>query len=333
VVLGCAGLRVTWPVPSPVPTAAAALFALLPQVCFLNGYFNDQWFGLIAVGAIYWAAAAILRTGLRERPVLRCVAGLTMLVLSRMTDWPVAVVLVIAVARTWSVAPAAPRRMLAIGLLAPLLILGGWVGRNGRLYKAWDGGRVAQNASLNPVGYPAGVRARRVPGQVKARHPYLDAARGLARGTFMSYWGVFGYMGLLMPPPYYLFWLLFCLAAAAGLRLAARRLSGEDAARYPNMPTLLTFATVFWLVLLAHFFFNSGLFPSYRFNYQPQGRYLFGVLLPIVTFLALGLRELLRAARRESALTPLCALCALAANVWCLLQVTGARWPIVVWTP
>jgi hypothetical protein len=335
VLLAYLALRAAWPSPSPVPAAATALFALEPQAVFLNSYYNDEWFALIAVGFIYFATALMLTRGLTGRALLLAAVGLAWLGVSRLTAWPSVLALGIAVARAW---PGADRRRRAgflLCLLLPLLTAGSWIGRNIRTYGAWDGGEVTLNATLHPVGTPPGFRVRRFPGQVKAKHPYLYSAQkgGLLRATFMSFWGVFGYMGLLMPAGYYLGWLALCLAAAAGGWLGVKRLQQTPMGEPPALPLVVAFAAVALAVLLAHLFLNGGWVHSYRFNYQPQGRYLFGALLPILTLLTLGLRELLRAGRREGWLLPLCVAVSLGANVWCLRVITSSTWAMITWSP
>jgi hypothetical protein len=146
----------------------------------------------------------------------------------------------------------------------------------------------------------------------------------------MSFWGVFGYMGLLMPAAYYLLWGLFCAAGLVGLGMGLARSRPAREGRHPLLPLLFAYGLPALAVILGHVYFN--LYDPVA-AFQPQGRYLFGALVPILTFLVLGLAGLLRAVGREQWLAPFCAAWALAANFWCLAVISAAPWPRLIWVP
>jgi hypothetical protein len=331
--VGYLALRVTWPIPSPVPVAAGAVLAFMPQAVFMGSYFNDDWSGLLAAATVYCAVALVLRDGLRARSLAIGAAGLALVAASRLTYWPVAIALAVAILTRWRNSSARQRWGCAAILLPAGLIAGAWIARNQSLYHAWDGGQAAMFLAQHPAGLLPGFRVLPLHGHVPARHPYLyQYGLGyLARGTFMSFWGVFGYMGLLMPAGYYLFWALFCAAGIAGLGRAAARLGSAGLERHPRLPLVAAYLAVTGAVVVAHIYFNLLAPATHRVNYQPQGRYLFAALLPIVTLLILGLRELARASRHEGWLAPVCVVACLAANVWCLATVVAAPWSRVIW--
>jgi hypothetical protein len=100
-----------------------------------------------------------------------------------------------------------------------------------------------------------------------------------------SFVGLFGTMSLPLPQSQYWLVLLGVLFAFAGLWRG-------DSAERPNMSKLALLTLVAPPVLL--FLFTWG--RSYRFDFQPQGRYLFPSILPL--FAALGLGFALTGGRR-----------------------------------
>jgi hypothetical protein len=383
-------LRRLWPSPSPVPLAAAALFALGPQFVFVTSYFSDEWLALLAAGIVYYAAARLLAEGLRPRAIAWAIAGLSLLAVSRLTYWPAGLVAIIAAATRWKEAPRGARVAALMLLLVPAVAAGSWILRNERLYRAWDGGPAAAAAVQHPAGFLPGFHAVVPRDHVPAKHPYLyQVGLGyLLRGTFMSFWGVFGYMGLLMPAAYYALWAALCAIALLGpaienakarkkegraemlmrqqkepgdlpdprpistdqnersshsLRvffLSRFRVPSPDPQRRTPPPTptaqvtgqrlfLAAGIVVFALALMAHLYFNLLAPVSARANFQPQGRYLFSALVPLLALLALGLDRLL--AGRERWLVPLCALVAGASNAWALWIIHTGPWARLIW--
>jgi hypothetical protein len=220
-------------------------------------------------------------------------------------------------------------------MLLPLLAGAAWIGRNLQSYGEWEAGRAATYALQHPIGLLPGFQVTPVPDHVPGKHPYLYAAANmpvLLRSTFMSFWGVFGNMGLLMPAAYYVAWSLVCLAAAAGLWIGIRRLPPGELERRPQGLLLLAYLAIFGVIFAGYVYTTLFAPLSQRANFQPQGRYLFGALLPLLTFVVLGLRELLAARGGERWLAPACAGVALAANAWCLAVVASAPWARLTWT-
>src|SRR5262249_10862428 len=283
-------------------------------------------------GIVYYGTVLLLRDGLRAPGLARAGAGLALLGVARLTYWPAGFAVLVAVAVRWRGAALGGRAGGLVCLALPLLTAGGWIGRNERLYGQWAGGAASLATQQRPVGPLPEVTVTPTDAHVPSKHPalYRYGLGYLAAATFMSFWGVFGYMGLLMPAAYYGLWGLPCLAALVGLALAVARLGGHGLQNHPRLPVLAAFVTPLVLVLLGHVYLNL-LDPGAA--YQPQGRYLFGALLPIFTLMVLGLQELLRAWGRDRWLLPLCLGSAAAANGWCLWGVATAPWARLAWAP
>jgi len=131
--------------------------------------------------------------------------------------------------------------------------------------------------------------------------------------TFQSFWGQFGWMGVPMPPRYYVALGTFSLVALAGC-------VWYFSIKYPMSNTLESLSApslkfgigylIFWVILavLVYVYYNTTFV-------QHQGRYLFPALIPIGLIFTVGLRQwttLLPRAWRDVALAvPFAALAAL----------------------
>ncbi len=140
---------------------------------------------------------------------------------------------------------------------------------------------------------------------------------GLAT-TFRSFWGQFGWMGVLMDERIYLALAVLSLIAVCGLVLALPcALRNRD-----HAPSVALFALLFVFSLSLYIWYNLTFV-------QHQGRYLFPALVPVALGFAAGLSGALqpRAARR----TALCLLVALLLLViWDVLTGKGSRWLIAM---
>lgn len=110
----------------------------------------------------------------------------------------------------------------------------------------------------------------------------FEAVRRYALFTallFPSFWGNFGWLQRPAPIGVYAVWAVLCLAAAAGLIRMGR--GPRPAAVRPAI--VASWALALFLLAL------QTLLPMVGRQWQPQGRYLFPALLPLVSLLVLGL--------------------------------------------
>jgi 4-amino-4-deoxy-L-arabinose transferase-like glycosyltransferase len=168
----------------------------------------------------------------------------------------------------------------AILVFGPAALLGLlWWGRNAFVYGGMDIlGTAAHNAVV--VGQPR-------TSEWIAERGVGPTIAALARTTFQSFWGQFGWMGVVMPNWVYQPLLLFSLLALVGLlfAFAANRRSllrgGFDVLADVRPPALLILAGTLALSML--------LFLGYNVTFvQHQGRYLFPALIPIAIGVAAG---------------------------------------------
>ena len=102
------------------------------------------------------------------------------------------------------------------------------------------------------------------------------------RDTFRSFWGQFGWMGVVLDTRVYFVLLLLSGVALGGLALRAVR---RGRRRLPAALVLLASAVLF--TLLVYVWYNTQFL-------QHQGRYLFTALIPIAIFFCLGWEGVLR---------------------------------------
>jgi 4-amino-4-deoxy-L-arabinose transferase-like glycosyltransferase len=131
-----------------------------------------------------------------------------------------------------------------------------------------------------------------------ANYGLVETVRRLFQTTFQSFWGQFGWMGVVMPSWVYLPLLLFTVLTIAGLfwffwqrRTGETAASGRAAVRVTAIcGTILTLTFALSLLLLL----------TYNLTFvQHQGRYLFPGLIPIGIAVALAWTALIQPVRKR----------------------------------
>jgi len=180
-------------------------------------------------------------------------------------------------------------RSLALVFGPALLIAAPWWLRNMALYGGLDIYGLANHDAI-VVGQP------RTADWIREQGLGAWLERGITF-TFQSFWGQFGWMGVLMPT-----WLYRALAVGVGglvigfwlgrVKAAARR-----GLKARNTPYVILATTVLFVVL-AYLYYN-------RTFVQHQGRYLFPALIPIALGVVLAVEALVRLLRLPDRLHPL----------------------------
>jgi len=267
----------------------AAFIAFIPQHVAMTAGVNNDALAELVVGGTLWALMVYIGGG-RERP---WPVGLllAMALLTKTTAYFVVGVAVLAVMirwrqerRTWGWAVG----QLAWMLVPPLLLSAPWFIRNCLTY-GWH----------DPLGWAR--HGEVVVGQMRsseylALHGWGGLLSRLVRWTFQSFWGQFGWMGVVLPSRIYqaLLVISVCLVAGFIVWLIQRRRSSQLANLPIYQPTGLLLLA---LSALITFFFFAG----YNLTFlQHQGRYLFPALIPLGTASALGLSTLARVLPRRT---------------------------------
>ncbi len=281
-------VRAIFPTQPGLALITIALIAFIPQHVAMTAGVNNDALAELVVGGTLWALVVYVGGDReRDRPwqigLLLAVALLT-----KTTAYAVVVVAMVAVLvrwwrerRAWGWAVG----QLAWMLVPALIVSAPWFIRNGLTY-GWS----------DPLGL---VRHNEiVEGQLRtseylALHGWAAYWERAWRFTFQSFWGQFGWMGVVLPARIYKGLTLLSTLLVAGF--IAWLFQHRRPSQSTNLPiyqsTNSPILPLFLLALSAILTFFSFVWHNLTFV-QHQGRYLFPALIPIGVAVALGLDAL-----------------------------------------
>ncbi|NLX08399.1 MAG: glycosyltransferase family 39 protein [Chloroflexi bacterium] len=308
-----ATLRALFPRWPALALTGAAFMAFLPQhVSILASVSNDSLAELL-VGLTLLASVRYLdRTQPRPPIALGLLVGAALL--TKTTIYFLAGIAGLAVLLRWRRArwPLREAAGHIAAVLIPAVLLGGlWWARNLDVYGGTDFTGLARHDAVT-VGQP------RTDDYIETMYGgstrlYLE---NYARTTFRSFWGQFGWMGVVMAGWTYTLFLLFAVGVVPGAILFAGRHSWPRGLTPAQRESLFLFGIVLALVLAAYVLYNLDFV-------QFQGRYLYPALVPLALLAALGLRgwvDWLAGRWPVAAWLPVAAMFALAAFAWYALD-------------
>lgn len=265
-----------------VALAAAGFVAFLPQHLAMNAAANNDALTEVVIGLGLWLLA---RTLLDPRVadgrvwwLLGLVLGLGFL--TKLTAYPLAglmavALLLVARRRAWP-----RRRFIAAALQAyvPAILLGSlWWLRNIAVYGGLDFLATTRHDAI-VVGQPR-------TSEMLAQWGTVVYVQNFVQTTFQSFWGQFGWMGVVMDRRVYVALLLYSAGLLIGLlgafiiwRRAGRRLS-------PERGDVLVLLSVALLLAVAVYLYYNLTFVQF------QGRYLYPALPIIALGAGLALRQ------------------------------------------
>jgi len=167
------------------------------------------------------------------------------------------------------------RSLAAAGvrLFGPALLLGApWWLRNHFVYGGLD--------VLGTAAHDAAVSGQLRTGDWLQQMGAVEALRSFGQTTFRSFWGQFGWMGVVMDVRIYRVLFLCSLLALAGLLWASWRLAKREGKGKVAYPAAILSSTLA-LTLLVYLGYNVTFV-------QHQGRYLFPALIPIAVGVTIG---------------------------------------------
>ncbi|MCX7682218.1 MAG: glycosyltransferase family 39 protein [Anaerolineae bacterium] len=302
-VVAAGTIRAIFPARSDLALMTAAFIAFIPQhVAMSAGVNNDALAELIA-GATLWVLAGYIQQD-RMRPWLPGIL-LGAVLLTKTTIYALLGVALVAVwmrrrlqGHTWAWAG----REMAWMLIPALLVSAPWFIRNICVYGWGDPLALARHNAI--------VEGQPRSAEWLAGYGWSGLLLRMARTTFQSFWGQFGWMGVVLPQRYYVLLALFTIGALLGCAHWVFRGEELSGAQRAGLGLLLT---LFLLTVLA--------FLGYNLTFvQHQGRYLYPALIPIGLAFALGIdrwRQVLPKGLRCPATTVLFAAWA-AFDLYCL---------------
>jgi 4-amino-4-deoxy-L-arabinose transferase-like glycosyltransferase len=257
---------------APTALLALAIAAFVPQhvagfASVSNDGLTELWLSLLL-----WLSVVLQRVGTtgRRSAVVGLVVGLAML--TKLSGWVAAPVAAVALLLAPTKGGRKAQQLLVAGLVAAALVVP-WLVRGAMTYGIED---------------PLGLRRHDevVIGQPLTSNPDIPA---MAATLFRSFWGQFGWMGVLMDERIYLALGALSALFAAGALLWLMPWGGFRLE--PNRRGWLLAGLLLGGVALATIAYNVRYL-------QPQGRYLFPAMAAIAPLAAVGLRELLSERQR-----------------------------------
>jgi 4-amino-4-deoxy-L-arabinose transferase-like glycosyltransferase len=315
-VVAFGAVRTVFPTRPELALMAAACIAFIPQHVAMTAGVNNDALAELIVGGTLWALMAYVGVGCsRPWPIgLLLAAGL----LTKTTAYVAGGVAVLAVVvrwrqerRTWRWAAG----QLAWMLVPALIISTPWFIRNGLTYGWRDPLGLARHNEV-------------VEGQVRtseylALHGWAAYWERAGRFTFQSFWGQFGWMGVVLPARIYQALAVLSALLTAGFIawLIQQRRPSQSTSRSICQSTDLPSRPLLLLALSALLTFLT--FVVYNLTFvQHQGRYLFPALIPLGTAAALGLSTVARVLPQRMRAWAIGALFAglAALDVYCLFE-------------
>ncbi len=281
-------VRAIFPTQPGLALITIALIAFIPQHVAMTAGVNNDALAELVVGGTLWALVVYVGGDReRDRPwqigLLLAVALLT-----KTTAYAVVVVAMVAVLVRWR----RERRawgwavgQLAWMLVPALIVSAPWFIRNGLTY-GW-------NDPLGLVRHNEIVEGQLRTSEYLALHGWAAYWERAWRFTFQSFWGQFGWMGVVLPARIYKGLTLLSTLLVAGF--IAWLFQHRRPSQSTNLPihqsTNSPILPLFLLALSAILTFFSFVWHNLTFV-QHQGRYLFPALIPIGVAVALGLDAL-----------------------------------------
>lgn len=258
-------------------TVAAALAALNPQFCFLSGSVSNDGMAVAAASLVTYLGVRHALTPVKRRhptdPFL-VGAALGIALLVKLTVLPLAVFIILCLLAGARWRWGAGARAIAAGAAAAVVVSGWYFVRNAAVF----------GDLLGQAAYQITKDALVAERSLFSPYFFSLAADSFPALTFKSFWGYFGWMNVPLNPRLYHALALLCAAGVLGVAgHAAGALKAAAPARRREL-TLVGLLSLHALLSLAI---------TIRFNLtfvQPQGRYLFGSLLPLSILLLMGFR-------------------------------------------
>jgi 4-amino-4-deoxy-L-arabinose transferase-like glycosyltransferase len=283
VLLAYAVAAVVFPDQPLIPLGTAAFVAFLPQhIAMMAGVNNDSLTEFLIALALWmtlrWMSICVTGTQ-ADRWLVGLGVALGLGLVTKASFAPVVVLAGIAILIMWwrETDRQLPHllRHLALVFVPTLLIVMPWWARNAATYGGLDLYGMANHDAV-------------VVGQPRTADWIQDHGWGawLERWitfTFQSFWGQFGWMGVLMPVWLYRLLALCSLVGVVGLPVGLRQ--AREVASRPVIQDLQLFilGLLVVLVLLVYGYYNITFV-------QHQGRYLFPALIPVAIGAALAVK-------------------------------------------
>ncbi|MNW42156.1 hypothetical protein D3C74_193190 [compost metagenome] len=301
----------------------SCLFAFVPGYAFVNSYVNQDAFSICVNLFIIYFWLKCIKNNWSSKYVLLLGVGLALCLLTYLNGYVIIPLTMLLLLQAYFHLPKKEFIKKLTLLVIPIIIISGWWFI--RSYILYDGDIIGLKQS-NILSEKLAVE------ELKPSNRQTMYKQGVPlikmifdykwmRYTYKSFWGAFGYMDKWMDVKYYIIISVVHFLSIIGIMLIISRIIKKILKGKIKAVDFIRGHTVhFLLFLLILLSIALSLYYSYFSDFQPQGRYIYPALFPIVFFFCLGLKEII-SVRYRSFVYILSVSLMLCLNLYCLLKV------------
>lgn len=282
------------------------MVVFLPQNIFIHSYVNTDSMAMLSVAVIFDALLRAQRTGYGRKGCIQLAAGIILCAMSYYNAYGIIVAAILLFVSDYVHISGEKglqvewKPLLRNGMFISAIVLAGigwWFIRNAALY---DGDLIAMDArrecailTATPEFNPKTRATYQSSGTPLGEMLFGTGYLTLLRDSFIA---MFGPMRIPTHGLIYLyykrFWIVACITAALPVQLLWQRQEGKRAEG--NKKRLVFY---FGMALFCAITIGLSIYYSYTWEYQPQGRYILPVLIPLMYLVTLGVEKLCGLAR------------------------------------
>ena len=263
---------------------AMMFIGFLPQFTYLSSYVNNDVIAVTGISMILYSLINASQTKFNYKNSLILVSGIIVCLLGYMNSFPFVLIGVIYAVALLShqikkqiISLRNGLRILFCSVILTIIFVAPFYIRNWILYKDILGTHIFHERYVKWL--QAGGKA--------LQHPYTLGCKNLLLAsswiveTFDSFVGVFGYLSIFLKRGWYIFYLLLMYSGLLGYLMYCKRKKDK----------LLNIFSL--MVLIASLMVCTiSIYYSLNIDYQPQGRYVMGILPFLAICFAIGFNEI-----------------------------------------
>ncbi|HEX3025901.1 MAG TPA: glycosyltransferase family 39 protein [Clostridia bacterium] len=261
--------------------------AFLPQFSFANSYTNQDSFMMMlsAVTVYLWIRGIETQWDLKTVVLTGVVSGLMLLTYLNGYVLVVATLLIVLLTHPQKRSPEFFKKLLlCIGIL---LLISGWFFIRNAYYYHGDIFGLSTTTKISETKAAMGYKPSELISKLSIRHGLggLLVFTNWPSTSFVSFWADFGNMEITLNPYYYLAIFALMLISFIGLSYRFLQKKREGIASLFSNKLAITFLFVIFGAFALHVYY------SLNCDFQPQGRYLFPAIIPIVILMTKGFEQ------------------------------------------
>lgn len=301
----------------------SCLFAVIPGYSFVNSYVNQDSFSISVNLLIIYIWLRCLKSNWSSKNIFLLGIGLSLCLLTYMNGYVIIPVTMLLLLRAYFSFPRKEFIKKIALLVIPIVIISGWWFV--RSYVLYDGDVIGMKQN-NMLSEQLAIE------ELKPSNRQTMDKQGVSMtemifdyqwfsSTYKSFWGTFGYMDKWMDEKYYTTISVIHFISLIGCFFIIGRTLKKVFKKEKKIVDFLRDSTVHLLLLVLIFLSIAlSLYYSYFSDFQPQGRYIYPAIFPIILYFCLGLKEIVNNRFRGYIYT-FSVLSMLFLNVYCLAKI------------